>query len=460
MPKDTEQDVRAGRTAKQQDETELNGKTGLAAKQDDQSKAKAKRAAQKKKEERRERRAMRRHKRWFAFLHWSLTGFFVRKFGYTYDSLADVEGPYLLLANHNMELDPALVGIATKKQLYFVASEHVMRKGFLTRLLMHIFRPIIHTKGKTGTKSAMEIIKTLKKGSNVCLFAEGNRSFNGVTGEIPPATGKLAKAAGASLITYRFEGGFLSQPRFSVKARKGRIIGHLVHIYKPEELKAMSDEQMNEAIQRDLYEDAYAVQDEKMIPYEGKKLTLGIESTLFYCPVCRRFNSLHSTDDEVRCECGFTASYDRFGYLNCSDGVKRNLRDWDAEQKAALKKRYEEKQLEPFTDTVSIRLIGSNHRPGKQYWYEITATSEGVHALLVDEGKTNRRRLVSPASDRKPYERYLKPEDLFGLAVYSRNSVNLILEENNEQFDIKGDIGFNALKYRYLYEFVKESGKI
>ena len=94
-----------------------------------------------------------------------------------------------------------------------------------------------------------------------------NCSFNGVTGEIPPATGKLAKAAGASLITYRFEGGFLSQPRFSVKARKGKITGHLVHIYKPEELKTMSDEQMNEAIKRDLYEDAYAVQDEKMIPY-------------------------------------------------------------------------------------------------------------------------------------------------------------------------------------------------
>lgn len=414
----------------------------------------------KKREERSERRAERRHRRAWSFFRFLLKRFFIRKFNYSYDSIKEVEGPYLLLANHNMELDPALVGIAADRQLYFVASEHIMRKGLGTWFLRRYFNPIIHTKGKTGTQSVMGIIKKLKKGHNVCLFAEGNRSFNGVTGEIPPATGKLAKAAGASLITYRFEGGFLSQPRFSVKARKGKITGHLVHIYKLEELKAMSDEQMNEAIKKDLYEDAYAIQDEKMIPYEGKKLTLGIESTLFYCPDCRRFNSLHSTDDEVRCECGFTASYDRFGYLNCSDGVKRNLRDWDAEQRAALKKRYEEKQLEPFTDTVSVRLIGSDHRPGKQYWYEITATSEGVHALLVDEGKTNRRRLVSPASDRKPYERYLKPEDLFGLAVYSRNSVNLILEENNEQFDIKGDIGFNALKYRYLYEFVKESGKM
>ena len=424
----------------------------------DQAKLKAKKDAKRKKQERKEQRAMRRHRRWFAFLHWALTGFFVRKLGYTYDSLADVEGPYLLLANHNMELDPALVGIATKKQLYFVASEHVLRKGFLTKLLMHIFRPIIHTKGKNGTKSAMEIIKTLKKGANVCLFAEGNRSFNGVTGELPPATGKLAKAAGASLITYRFEGGFLSQPRFSVKRRKGKINGHLVHIYKPEELKAMSDEQMNEAIRKDLYEDAYAVQDEKMIPYDGKKLTLGIESTLFYCPACRAFNTLKSTDDEVRCTCGFTASYDRFGYLNCSDGVKRNLRDWDAEQKTALNEAYREGTLPAFTDTVSVRSIDADHKAGKQYWIEITATREGVHYLLLDEGKKNKRRLIVPVHEEDgsiselTISNNVPPEDLVGLAVYSRNSINVILGEKDEQFDIKGDTGFNALKYRYLFE--------
>lgn len=417
--------------------------------------------AKKRKEERRERRAMRRHRRWFAFLHWALKGFFVRKFGYTYDSLADVEGPYLLLANHNMELDPALVGIATKKQLYFVASEHVMRKGILTKLLMHIFRPIIHTKGKAGAKSAMTIIKTLKKGANVCLFAEGNRSFNGVTGELPPSTGKLARAAGASLITYRFEGGFLSQPRFSVKRRKGQVIGHLVHIYKPEELKAMTDEQMNEAIRQDLFEDAYAVQDEKMIPYEGKELTLGIESTLFYCPACHAFNTLKSTDDEVHCRCGFTASYDRFGYLNCSDGVKRNLRDWDAEQRAAMENAYTDGTLPAFTDTVSVRSIGADHKAGKQYWIEITATRDGVKYTLLDEGKKNKRRLVVPvyeedgSIDEVWITNTIPPEDLKGLAVYSRNSMNVILGEKNEQFDIKGDTGFNALKYRYLYDLMK-----
>ena len=389
----------------------------------------------KKKAERRERRALRRHRRFWVLMRILLSRYFIRKFGYEYDSLADIEGPYLLLANHNMELDPALVGIATHKHVYFVASEHIMRKGLGTWFLRTFFRPIIHTKGKTGTKSVMAIIKTLKKGQNVCLFAEGNRSFNGVTGDILPSTGKLAKAAGASLVTFRIEGGFLTQPRFSTSRRKGKTYGHLVHVYKPEELKKMSDDEMNETINRDLYEDAYAVQAEKMIPYKGKNLTLGIESTLFWCPACKKMETLTSTSDEVRCgACGFSASYDEYGYLNCSDGVKRNMRDWDREQKDFLIGQFRDGTFEGFTDPVTVRIIGADHKAGEVMNGELRATTEGV----TFAGKHYKRGYIS------------------GLAVYSRNYINTLFGPEEVQYDLRGDRGFNALKYYYLYQ---ETGK-
>ena len=389
----------------------------------------------KKKAERQERRAVRRHRRAWAFFRVLLTRFFIRKFNYSFDSLKDVEGPYLVLANHNMELDPALVGIAADNQLYFVASEHIMRKGLGTWFLRRYFNPIIHTKGKTGTKSVMAIIKKLKKGHNVCLFAEGNRSFNGLTGDILPSTGKLARAAGASLVTFRIEGGFLTQPRFSTSIRKGQTYGHLVHVYKPEELKAMTDDEMNEAINRDLYEDAYAVQDEKRILYKGKKLTLGIESTLFWCPSCRQMQTLKSTSDEVRCSaCGFTASYDEYGYLNCSDGVTRNMRDWDREQREFLLSKFRDGTFEGFTDQVIVRIIGADHKAGETMTGELRATTEGV----TFAGKHYKRAYIS------------------GLAVYSRNYINTLFGPEEKQYDLRGDLGFNALKYYYLY---RETGK-
>ena len=400
--------------------------------------AKAKKAAEKakKKAERQERREVRRHRRAWAFFKLTLTKYFVRKFRYSYDSLKEVEGPYLLLANHNMELDPALVGIAAGKQIYFVASEHIMRKGLGTWFLRTFFRPIIHTKGKTGTKSVMAIIKALKKGYNVCLFAEGNRSFNGVTGDILPSTGKLARAAGASLVTFRIEGGYLTQPRFSTSYRKGKTYGHLVHVYKPDELKKMSDDEMNEAINRDLHEDAYKTQETDRVAYKGKNLTLGIESTLFWCPACKKFETLKSTPDEVRCSaCGFTASYDEYGYLNCSDGVTRNMRDWDREQKEFLIGQFRDGTFGGFTDQVTVRIIGADHKAGEVMNGELRATTEGV----TFAGKHYKRGYIS------------------GLAVYSRNNINTLFGPEEVQYDLRGDLGFNALKYYYLYQETKET---
>ena len=53
-----------------------------------------------------------RHKLIFRILQPCIALFCKWKFNYAYDSLKDVEGPYLLLPNHNMELDPILVGAA------------------------------------------------------------------------------------------------------------------------------------------------------------------------------------------------------------------------------------------------------------------------------------------------------------------------------------------------------------
>lgn len=42
------------------------------------------------------------------------------------------EGPFLITANHNGELDPALIAMSFPDHMYFVSSEHVFRKGFLS----------------------------------------------------------------------------------------------------------------------------------------------------------------------------------------------------------------------------------------------------------------------------------------------------------------------------------------
>ena len=101
------------------------------------------------------------------------------------------EGPYIVVANHNTDYDSILLGSAFPKHMYFVASEHIFRKEWLRRLLVFFLDPIPKRKGGVDTSTAMQMMRRLRKGANIALFAEGNKSFHGVTCPIHPATGSM-----------------------------------------------------------------------------------------------------------------------------------------------------------------------------------------------------------------------------------------------------------------------------
>ena len=207
-----------------------------------------------------------------------LTGrVWARKYRYTFDRI-EVEGPYLLIANHACNSDPILVGTANPDQpLAFVGSEHLERLGFLTRLLNRCFTLIPRSKASSGLQSAKQILKVLKQGQPVLLFAEGDCTWDGVSGKIFPATGKLAKLARVPLVTFRLEGNYLMKPRWARKRRKGPVRGRVVRVYSPEELGTMSPEAVNEAVDRDLYTDAPETARQSGAVYRSRARAEGLE---------------------------------------------------------------------------------------------------------------------------------------------------------------------------------------
>ena len=356
------------------------------------------------------------------------------KFNYEYESLEEIEGPYLLLANHNLEMDPLLIGVAVNKQLYFVASEHITRKGIASWLLMRYLKPIIHKKGKQGIYTIKEMLKTLKAGTSVCIYPEGNRSFNGVTGEMMPTIGKVARKSGAKLVTYRIEGGYFTQPRWSKTLRKGKLKGRLMHVYSLEELKAMTDDEVNEAICKDLYEDAYATQKKERIAYKGKDLALGMETTVFSCPDCGRIGTLRSEGNHVFCSCGFRAEYDVYGDLTDANSKKYTLTELDLLQRKNLESMVEHHQdaTPLFTDDVTLYEIDVNH--------QCSGTTEGTLVAYKDRFEC--------------CGKVLSFERMQGVAIYSRNSMVLHQEGMDGHLEVKAGDHFSALKYLYLYNLM------
>lgn len=239
------------------------------------------------------------------------------KFGYRFKKIQKTKEPFMVLANHNTDWDPLFVGVSFPKPMFFVASEHIARWPRAYKFIKHAFSPIIRYKGTTAASTVIEMLKQLKKGSSVCMFAEGARSWDGVTQKISPSTGKVVKKAKCGLITYKIQGGYFVSPNWSQgNLRRGPIYGAPVNTYTKEQIDAMSVDEINEIIARDLYEDAYEKQLAEPRKYKGKNLAYKMENLLFKCPECGVMDSMHSQNDTVRCsKCGFNFKYTEYCML-------------------------------------------------------------------------------------------------------------------------------------------------
>ena len=271
---------------------------------------------------------------------WKLLRFPVRafcffKFGYTCKVAKHLPDHYIVLSNHVTDYDPLFLASSFPRQMFFVASEHIARWKHGFGLVNYLFAPILRKKGTTAAAAIIDILRKVRKGANVCMFAEGVRSWDGLTCNIAPTTGGLVKAARCGLVTYRISGGYFASPMWSTKnTRKGYVHGEPVHVYTAEQIAKMSEDEVNRIIREDLYEDAYARQAQKPCKYKGKRLAENLENLLYVCPFCAKIDTLRSKGDRVSCSaCEGFFTYDAFGYLH--DAPDKTLTALAARQKEA-----------------------------------------------------------------------------------------------------------------------------
>lgn len=274
------------------------------------------------------------------------------KFNFTAKTV-DLDGPYIVLSNHVTDWDPLLVGVAFKRQMYYVASEHILRMGFISKLLSWLVAPIARQKGGSAAGAVMNVIRTVRAGGNVALFPEGNRSWDGLTRAFPPSTAKLVRSCGCTLVTFRLRGGYFSSPRWAgSRTRRGRMTGEVVGIYKSEELHAMKLSEINDIIARDLYVDAYDEQRRDMVAFNGTKLAEELETLLFTCPRCGAMHKMVSSGSSFRCEsCGMETRYTPTGFFEGGDLPFDDVYSWSS---------WQDKQLEKLIENAGDKLIFSD----------------------------------------------------------------------------------------------------
>ena len=343
------------------------------------------------------------------------------------------KGPCLIVANHNTDYDMLFVGCSFWRHMYFVGSEHIYRWGFLSKIIWLFFAPIARFKGSTDGASAMGILKALRKGRNVCIFAEGNRSFNGLTTPIHPTIGKLAKMGKANLVIYRLEGGYFTSPRWSTTLRRGQVKSVLTRMYTAEELRSMTPDEINAVVSEHIHEDAYALQDKRHVCYWGKKLAEGLETALYICPRCGGIQSLKGKEDDFICEkCGLKVHYTEYGYLQGENAPFRTVTEWDA---------WQSEEVARLVENAGDGILFSDEDQ------ELKRIDADHNAEELCEGTLSMTRTALTIGS------YTFPlEEISTLTMYGRQ--NLIFTVGSENYEIKSDHFRSARKYLRAYELL------
>ena len=369
----------------------------------------------------------RRHQITWRLLQRLLRGPVCRKFRLSHEDLS-VDGPVLLIPNHVTTWDPLLVAMSLpEKQVYFVASEHLFRLGLVSKLLGWLVAPIPRRKASSGADTVKACLRHLRDGHSICLFAEGEQSWTGCSQPIFPATGKLVKSSGATLVTFRLEGAYLSLPRWARSIRRGRIHGHAVGIYPPEQLKAMSASEINALIERDIAENAWQRQREQPIAYRGKRLAEGLEKLLYLCPNCRRIGTLRSRGKRLFCSCGLTLEWTQEGFFAPSSPFANAL-EWDEWQRDALQQfQGDEDGLLFFDEPLQLSRISLSH----------------------EEERLGEKRL-SQYADRLSFGEYVFPlVELSSMAMVKDDL--LLFSFRDAYYEIRSKAGHNLRKYLEIW---------
>jgi len=122
------------------------------------------------------------------------------------------KGPAIMAANHQSYLDPPLVGITCRNELYFLARKTLFEKKLLGSLISRVnAMPVDLARG--DLVAVRTIINLLKEGHRTVIFPEGTRSLDGNIQQARPGIGMIIAKTLVPVVPIRIFGSFEAWPK-------------------------------------------------------------------------------------------------------------------------------------------------------------------------------------------------------------------------------------------------------
>ena len=356
------------------------------------------------------------------------------RYGVTVEPFAQQgDRPYLVLYNHQTPFDQFFVGMAFRGPVYYMATEDIFSLGWISDAIRWLVNPIPIKKQTTDIQAVMNCLRIAREGGTIAIAPEGNRTYSGRTEYMNPAIAGLVKKLKLPVALLRIEGGYGVEPRWSSVIRRGKMKAYVSEVIEPEELEAMTKDQIYQRVVAglDVREDCVSGE------FRHKNSAEFLDRAMYVCPDCG-LATFHSQGQYIRCtKCGWQIKYLPTKEL---EGVQkpfphRFVYQWYEAQKNYVNSldltRYTEVPL--FRDTARLSQVLLYKK--KQVLRPSAAFDLYGDRIVIDQGAEN--------------ELILSFEDINAAAALGRNKLNLYVGDT--VYQVKGDEHFNALKFVNLY---------
>lgn len=254
--------------------------------------------------------------------------------------------PFVLTANHANFFDPWFVGYYSTHPVAYMSADDAFRSGPITRWYLRSIGTFGKKKGGSDFRAMKKTLGLLESNYPVCIFPEGQASWDGETQPLYRGVEKIVKRVGCPVVTINLRGNYLSNAYWMRRRRRGRIVMSIRTLSR-EYVAGNTPEKIFETIRGHLRHDDIKDPRNREAAFRGGGLAEGLERLVWMCPRCRAEDEMVCEGNEARCRgCGGVWRIDPYCGITTVSGADDglgDLKDWTDRQKERVKERIAER---------------------------------------------------------------------------------------------------------------------
>ena len=234
---------------------------------------------------------------------------FYKKLGMSVEYKVDPrqeKGPYIVVGNHASRMDYIYSGIPfLPHRMNYVAGYNEFFRSHLA-LVFRLLQVIPKKNFTPDVYTIKEVSRVIKSGGRVCIFPEGMSSISGGNQPVALGSAKFLKHFGVPVYVCKIQGGYLTNTKYCLDERYGKVNVIIDKLFEPEDLKALSLDEITDRLHEAIRHDDYQWNKTARVAFDGKgRMAHNMQDLLYRCPRCGAEFTMVGEGDVIRCEsCG------------------------------------------------------------------------------------------------------------------------------------------------------------